>query len=79
VDFDDIGADLDGTSSYVFASYGSLLGGTFASVIDLPTGYAINYGTGTNSTLALVPVPEPGCALLGGLGCLLLLRRRRLI
>lgn len=79
VDFDDIGNDLDGTSSYVFASYGSLFGGTFASVIDLPTGYTINYGTGTNSTLALVPVPESGCALLGGLGCLLLLRRRRSI
>ena len=77
VNFDLLGTGLDGTSTYTFATYGSLTGGSFSLVSDLPSGYLIDYGTGTNSSISLVPVPEPRSALLGGLGVLLLLRRRR--
>lgn len=79
VDFNLLGAGLDGTSTYTFATYGSLIGGSFSLVSDLPSGYQINYGTGTNSTISLVPVPEARSALLGGLGALMLLRRRRTV
>jgi len=76
VDFADIS---DGTiglsgSAYVFATYGTLTGSQFASVVDLPTGYTIDYAYGGNN-IALVP--EPTAALLAGLGLLGLLRRRR--
>jgi hypothetical protein len=77
VDFDLLGAGLDGTSTYTFATYGSLIGGSFSLVSDLPSGYQLDYGTGTNSSISLVPVPEARSALLGGLAALVLLRRRR--
>ena len=77
VDFDLLGSGLDGISTYTFATYGSLTGGSFSLVNDLPSGYLIDYGTGTNSSISLVPVPEARTLLLGGLGALMLLRRRR--
>ena len=76
VDFADISSGLVGLSGYpyVFATYGSLVGGTFASVIDLPSDYTIVYNYAGNN-IALIP--EPSVALLGALGLLGLLRRRR--
>ena len=76
VDFADISSGVLGLSepAYVFATYGTLTGSQFASVVDLPTGYSINYAYAGNN-IALVP--EPTAALLAGLGVLALLRRRR--
>ena len=76
VDFSQVAGALDGSSPYTFGNYGSL-SGTFGSVLNLPDGYEINYGTGSDSTLTLIAVPEPQAALLGGLGLLCILRRRR--
>lgn len=79
VDFDQFGSLLD-DPSYIFASYGSLIGSAFATVLDLPTGYTIDYAYNdgiTSNNIALVAIPEPSAAFLGGLGVFALLRRRR--
>jgi autotransporter-associated beta strand protein len=74
---------LDGTltrQAYVFATYGSLSStfNRFGTVTDLPAGYNIDYTYGADrNQLALVAIPEPRAALLGGIGLLLLLKRRR--
>ena len=75
VDFSTLGTLDD--PAYVFANYGTL-NGTFASVSNLPTGYAIDYGY-LGNFIALVPVPEPTTyAILSGAAmALLVLRRRR--
>lgn len=75
VSFANIGNTLD-DPSYIFASYGSLTGGAFFSVPNLPVGYAIDYAFGGNN-IALVAIPEPASAMLGGIGLLALFRRRR--
>jgi fibronectin-binding autotransporter adhesin len=49
-------------STYTLASYTSLVG-TFTN-LTLPSGYLINYGTGSNSVITIAPVPEPGFVLL---------------
>jgi hypothetical protein len=73
---------LDSTSggTYTIASYSGALSGTFATT-NLPNGYAINYGTGSDSTITLsvaaVPEPVTGILWLGGLGGTMLRRRRR--
>ena len=59
-------------SNYVIATYGSLTGSAFASVSGLPTGYGINYGTGTNSQISLVVIPEPASLALLAIGGLLI-------
>ncbi len=76
VDFADISTGPVGLSgiAYIFATYGTLTGSQFASVVDLPAGYTIDYAYSGNN-IALVP--EPTAALLGALGLLGLLRRRR--
>ncbi|MCU0796668.1 MAG: autotransporter-associated beta strand repeat-containing protein [Akkermansiaceae bacterium] len=74
VSFINFAGDLDGTSNYIFATYGSLVG-TFSSG-SAPAGYAIDYAFGGNN-IALVVIPEPTSALLGSLGLLGLLSRRR--
>ncbi len=76
VDFADISTGPIGLSgiAYIFATYGTLTGSQFASVVDLPAGYTLDYAYGGNN-IALVP--EPTAALLGALGLLGLLRRRR--
>jgi fibronectin-binding autotransporter adhesin len=74
VSFVNLFGALDGTSDYVFATYGSLTG-TFSSGA-APAGYLIDYTFGGNN-IALVPIPEPTSGLLGVLGAFALLRRRR--
>lgn len=71
---------LNGTANdtaYVFATYGSLSGGSFASVSGVPSGYKIDYQYNTLNQIALVPVPEPGSVALLGICSQGLLRRRR--
>lgn len=71
--FTNIGSALD-DAVYILATYGSLVG-TFASA-NTPSGYSLDYAFGGNS-IALVAIPEASSALLGGLGLLAALRRRR--
>jgi autotransporter-associated beta strand protein len=61
VDFDNLGsAALSGTP-YIFATYGSLVGTAFNSVIDLPAGYSINYAyLGNQIALTTGAVPHAG-------------------
>ena len=77
VNFFDISSGTVGLSdaSYIFATYESLTG-VFSTVSNVPTGYGIDYAFGGNN-IALVAVPEPAAALLGGIGFLVMLRRRR--
>jgi fibronectin-binding autotransporter adhesin len=79
LDFSLIGTPAD-DAAYVLASYGSLTGSSFASITgDLPSGYFIDYAFNngvTSNNIALV-IPEPAAMLLGSLGLLGLLRRRR--
>lgn len=72
--------DAADDGAYVFASYGSLTGAAFANITGLiPSGYYIDYAynNGVNSNNIALVIPEPSSALLGGLGLLGLLRRRR--
>jgi autotransporter-associated beta strand protein len=65
--------------AYVFASYGSLVGPTFGTVLNLPAGYQIDYNYLGGNQLALV-VPEPTSAALmasAAIGFFALKRRRK--
>lgn len=74
VDFTAIGTLDD--PAYVIANYGSI-SGTFATVTNLPTGYTLDYSY-LGSSVALVPVPEPGTlAVLGAAGLAAAFVRRR--
>jgi autotransporter-associated beta strand protein len=81
VDFDllALGDPLDDTA-VIFAKYGSLTGSAFASVADLPAGYALDYayndGIGTNN-IALVAVPEPNALMIMGMGAVGMLAWRK--
>ena len=44
--------------SYTIASYGGTLSGQFGT-LDIPAGYTVAYGTGSNSSITLAAVPEP--------------------
>ena len=77
VDFAPLNSALTG-SPFIFATYGTLAGSQFASVVDLPGGYTIDYAYNNGTTATNIAlVPEPTAALLAGLGLLGLLRRRR--
>jgi len=60
------------TNSFVIATYSGTLTGTFSADLSGVPGYTIDYGTGTNSAITLMPVPEPGtwAMVLGGFGML---------
>ena len=72
----------DNVTSYTIATYTGSLTGNFTSVVGMPGGYTLNYGTGSNSLIMLM-VPEPfSLGLLGlggGLGALIVFSRRRSI
>lgn len=69
VEFQGLGVELDGVTPYVFATYGSLIGSQFASIVDLPSGYVIDYAYAGNQIALVSAVPEPsslaGLVLLG--------------
>ncbi len=46
----------DGSKAYIIAAYTGTRTGTFGSTSAIPAGYTLNYGTGTNSYIRLVPV-----------------------
>jgi fibronectin-binding autotransporter adhesin len=76
VDFATIGTLT--ADSYVIATYTSLTGSQFNSVLDLPTGYTLDYNyQGLNEIALVVPEPSTWAMLLGGLGMLTMFRRRR--
>jgi autotransporter-associated beta strand protein len=50
---------------------------TLTSLPSLATGYSWDLDTATAGQVSLVILPEPGAALMGGIGLLLTLRRRR--
>ncbi len=65
--------------AYVFATYGTLSSSfsQFGSVTNLPAGYTIDFAYGPSMNQIALVVPEPRSALLGGIGLLILLQRRR--
>lgn len=61
VDFNKVGANLT-AGAHVFATYGSLLGSMFADVVDLPSGFSIDYNYSGGNQIALVGAPDPALA-----------------
>ena len=79
-------ADLAGFSAAVADGTYTLIDGSalfnYANIANLGAANAYNLGGGRKAyfeagSLKLVVIPEPAAALLGGIGCLMLLRRRR--
>ena len=71
--------DTTSGSPYAIATYSGTLTGTFLNVNGLPSGYTLDYGTGTNSaiTLDVGTTPEPASLMVLGVGSLMMTRRRR--
>jgi hypothetical protein len=57
LDFDNLGVGVLNGSPKIFASYGSLTGTQFASVVDLPADYTIDYNYLNGKQIALVGGP----------------------
>lgn len=87
-DFDNLTVALLNGGPHIFATYGSLTGTQFASVLDLPAGYSINYAylgnqialvsAGSGSSLGRGgAVPEPGAIVLAMVAALGLMFARR--
>jgi fibronectin-binding autotransporter adhesin len=72
----DFNGTVDGTTTYVLATFGSITG-TFNNVVDLPTGYALEYDA---NQLLLKPIPEPSTWVAAALtlGAIGFSQRRRL-
>jgi autotransporter-associated beta strand protein len=60
LDFDKIGAAALTGGPHVFATYGSLVGTSFSSVLELPAGYSINYNYLGANQIALIGGSHPG-------------------
>lgn len=67
---------LNTSQTYTIANYSGTLTGTFSSN-NLPPTWSVNYGTGTNSTITLVAVPEPGTLALLAFGSMAVMKFRR--
>ncbi len=63
LDLKSLGAALT-DSSYVFASYGGTLTGTFGSIAGLQSGYSVNYAFNGQNIALVSAVPEPSSLLL---------------
>jgi fibronectin-binding autotransporter adhesin len=61
--------------AYIIATYGNLVGGSFASVLDVPAGYSVNYAYQGNNIALVIPEPT-SIAAVAGLACMALRRRR---
>jgi autotransporter-associated beta strand protein len=75
---DSLDLNITGSANgpYVIATYAGGLTGTFDNA-NLPSGYSIDYGSGYNSQITVIP--EPRFYAMFGIGlCLLLMWRRRL-
>lgn len=76
LDFDLLGGALD-DDAYVFAEYGALVG-TFASILDAPDGYQIDYGYNGNQIALVIPEPATlSLLLVGALGLMFHARRKK--
>ena len=54
-----------GGSAYTLATYSGALTGAFSIINNLPTGYILDYGTGTNGSIRLT-LPPPGSKIWSG-------------
>ncbi|MCY2974337.1 MAG: autotransporter-associated beta strand repeat-containing protein [Planctomycetota bacterium] len=59
LNFSSLGLGTLSNPSYVFATYGSLLG-TFTGISGTPSGYSVDYAFGGNNIALVTAVPEPG-------------------
>jgi hypothetical protein len=69
-------------ATYTVADYQTRLG-TFGTINNLPSTYRIDYGSGSNGSITLAPVPEPSTLTLLGIGAISLIayawRRRQAV
>lgn len=75
LDFDLLGGALD-DEAYVFAQYGALVG-TFANILDAPSGYQISYAYNGNQIALVIPEPSTLALLLIGVATSVVCGRRR--
>ncbi|MES2477080.1 MAG: DUF4394 domain-containing protein [Verrucomicrobiota bacterium] len=78
VDATDVGGfDIDGSSGIGYAAFTNLNGAATLYSINLATGQATSLGGLQGAVTGIAVIPEPSTVALGGIGTLLLLRRRR--
>ncbi len=70
-------APVSAAAIYTLMTYNGSLSGQFATTLNMPAGYLIQYGTLINGAITLSPVPEPAHILLIAAGAGGLLRWRR--
>ena len=64
-------------SRYTLLSYSGTLTGTFTNVSGLPSSYSLDYGTGTNSAITVIPEPASSVLVALALGALYAVKRKR--